>query len=157
MDQYFLKQQHRGLNATSWNGTLNCTERQVYSPFGDTELGRHLGPFGSSPLATQRLEGTFQHEKKSIRAIASQLKRRTDIPPMPQPTGTEQEFSNACGGLHEASSIPPSGLYNALYKCLSSKKQDDSSYPARLSLFCMMEIPMICTYTSPYSPQVCHT
>jgi hypothetical protein len=62
---------------------------------------------------------------------------------MPQPTVMERDFLNACGGLHEASSSSPSGLYSALYKCIASKKQDDSSHPARLPVSRMMEIPMI--------------
>jgi hypothetical protein len=51
------------------------------SPFGNTEMGRRLGPFGSSPLATQILEGTFRHEDKGISIIAAQVQRRTDTPP----------------------------------------------------------------------------
>jgi hypothetical protein len=89
------------------------------SPFGDIELRPQLGPFGSSPLTTKILEGTFHHENKSISAIAVQLQRRADIAPITQPTVIERDFSNAFGGLHEASSSSPSGLYNALYKCLA--------------------------------------
>jgi hypothetical protein len=113
------------------------------SPFGDTKLGRQLGPFGSSPLLTQILEVTFRYEDKAISAIAAQLQRRTDIPPIPPPTVTEQDFSKAFGGLRETSGSSPSGLYNVLYKCLASKKQDDSSHPARRSLSHMMALPMI--------------
>jgi hypothetical protein len=88
------------------------------SLFGDTELGHQLGPFGTPPLATQILEGTFQHEEKAINAIVAQLQRRTDITPMPQPILTERDFSNAFKGIWEASSSSPAGLYNALYKYL---------------------------------------
>jgi hypothetical protein len=56
------------------------------SPFGDTNIGLQLGPFGSSPLAIHILEGTFRHEDKAISAIAAHFQRRTDIPPMPPPT-----------------------------------------------------------------------
>jgi hypothetical protein len=91
------------------------------SPFGDTKTGRQLRLFVSSPLATQIQEGTFRHDNKAISAIAVQHQRRTDIPPMSQPTAMERDFLNACGGLREASSSSPSGLYNALYKCLASK------------------------------------
>jgi hypothetical protein len=74
--------------------------------------------------------------------IAAQLQRRTDIPPMPPPTVTEQYFSKAFGGIRETSASSPSGLYNALYKRLASKKTDDSSHPERRSLSHMMAMPM---------------
>jgi hypothetical protein len=88
---------------------------------GYTELGRQLGPFGLSPLETEILEGIFRHESHAISAIMAQLQRRTDIAPMPQPTVMERDFSNAFGGLREASSSSPSGLYimpytNALHE-----------------------------------------
>jgi hypothetical protein len=38
-------------------------------PFGDTELERQLGPFGSSPLATDKLEGTLHRKIHAISAI----------------------------------------------------------------------------------------
>jgi hypothetical protein len=58
------------------------------SPVGDTDLECQLGPFISSPLATHILGGTFRQEEKASSAIAAQLQRRTDIPPMPPPTVT---------------------------------------------------------------------
>jgi hypothetical protein len=78
------------------------------------DLGRQLGPFGLSPLATKIPQGNFHHENKAISAITGQLQRRTDIVPMPQSTVTLIYFSNAFGGLREASS----SFYDALYKCL---------------------------------------
>jgi hypothetical protein len=62
-------------------------------PFGDTYLGRQLEKCGSSPLATQILEGTSRHEDKTISAIADQLGIKTDIPPMPPPTVKKQTFT----------------------------------------------------------------
>jgi hypothetical protein len=38
-------------------------------PFGDTELGRSLGPNGSSPLTTAILDGTFEHDDFDVNAI----------------------------------------------------------------------------------------
>jgi hypothetical protein len=61
---------------------------------------------------------------------------------MPPPTVTERDFSNAFGGLRKTLASSPSGLNNALYKCLASKNQDKSSHPERLSLSRMMAIPI---------------
>jgi hypothetical protein len=70
---------------------------------------------------------------------------------MPPPTVTERDFYNTFCGLRETSARSPSGLYNALYKCLASKKQNESSHPARLLLSRMVEIPM----TRGFAP-TCH-
>jgi hypothetical protein len=59
------------------------------------------------------------------------------------PTITERDYSNAFGGLRGVSGSSPLGLYNALYKCLATKKSDKSSHPARLVLSRMMAMPMI--------------
>jgi hypothetical protein len=120
MGKWLHKPKEKGLKT-------HILERNLYraaglSPFGDTELGRQLGPFGTSPIATQIVEGKFRHEHKFISAIVAQLQRITDIPPIPKPTVIERDFLNAFGGLLEASSSSPSGLYNTLFKCLISKK-----------------------------------
>jgi hypothetical protein len=45
---------------------LECNPKDYIAagltPFGDTELGRRLGPCSSSQLATSVLEGTFENE-----------------------------------------------------------------------------------------------
>jgi hypothetical protein len=113
------------------------------TPFGDSDLGRRLGPYGSSPLATAILEGSFEHDSFAINAIVKQLNRRDDIPMQPIPTITERYHSNAFGGLREVPASSPSGLYNALYKCLASKKSVEFSHQARLILSKMMVMSMI--------------
>jgi hypothetical protein len=65
------------------------------------------------------------------------------MPIQPRPKIKERDYSNALGGLMEVSASSPSGLYNALYKCLASKKIDESSHPARLILSKMMAMPII--------------
>jgi hypothetical protein len=65
------------------------------TPFGDSNLGRRLGPYGSSPLATVILQGSFEYDNFAINAIAKQIKRRDDIPMQPTPTITERDYSNA--------------------------------------------------------------
>jgi hypothetical protein len=61
---------------------------------------------------------------------------------MPPSAVAGRYVSNDFGSLDKTSASSPSGLWNALYKCLSSKKQDDASHPAILSLSRMMAIPM---------------
>jgi hypothetical protein len=97
----------------------------------------------TSPLATAKLEGSYEHDNFAINAIVKQLKRREDIPMQPSPKITERDYSNASGGLMEVSASYPSGLYNALYKCLGSNKSDESSHPDRLILSRMISMPMI--------------
>jgi hypothetical protein len=61
----------------------------------------------------------------------------------PKPKITARYYSNAFGGLMEVSASFPSGLYNALYKCLASNKIDESSHTTRIILSRMMAMPMI--------------
>jgi hypothetical protein len=118
--------------------------------FGDLDLGQRIGPYGSSPLATAILEGSFKHKNFAINAIFKQLKRRDDISMQPRPTIIERDYSNAFGGLREFSASSPYGLFNALYKCLASKKSDASSHPARLIVSKMMAMPM----THGFAPEI---
>jgi hypothetical protein len=55
------------------------------TPFGDSDLGRCLGPFESSSLVTAILEGPFKHDKIAINAIVKQLHRVDDVPMQPRP------------------------------------------------------------------------
>jgi hypothetical protein len=55
------------------------------TPFGDSDLGQRLGPYGSSPLATAILEGSYEHDNFAINAIIKQLKIREDILIQPRP------------------------------------------------------------------------
>jgi hypothetical protein len=48
-------------------------------PFGDSDLGRSLGTYGSSPLTTVILEGSFENDNFAINTIVKQLKRREYI------------------------------------------------------------------------------
>jgi hypothetical protein len=86
---------------------------------------------------------SYEHDNFAINAIVKQLKRREEIPMQPRPTITERDYSNTFGWLREVSASSPLGLYNALYKCLASKKSDESSHPARIILSRMMAMPMV--------------
>jgi hypothetical protein len=110
------------------------------TPFGYTEIGRQLGPNGSSHLETEILNGTYENDDFAANAIIKQLKRRENIVAMPRPVISERDSSNAFGGIREVSATSPPGLYHAIYKCLTSKKSDDSSHPATSILMNMMAI-----------------
>jgi hypothetical protein len=43
------------------------------TPFGDSDLGRRFGPYGSPPLATAILEGSYEHDNCAINAKIYQL------------------------------------------------------------------------------------
>jgi 5'-3' exonuclease len=77
------------------------------TPFGDTDLGRRLGPYGFSPLETAILEGSYEHYNFAITEIVKQLKIRYYIPMQPKPIITERDYSNSFGGIREVPASSP--------------------------------------------------
>jgi hypothetical protein len=140
---FFAKTTKIGIEEHLLQRNLKVYRAAGLTPFGDTDLGRCLGPYVSSSLAKAILEGSYEDDNFASNAIVKQLKRRENIAMQPRPTIMETYYSNAFGGLREASANSPSGIYNTLYKCLASKKGDGSSHPARLILSRMMSMPII--------------
>jgi hypothetical protein len=97
------------------------------TPFGHTAPGRHLGDTGDSPLEESIIDGSFTHYNLVIRAITSNLQRQKYLPYIPPAKISERIFSREFDGLREKSSASPSGLYNAHYMCLVSKRKDNTS------------------------------
>jgi hypothetical protein len=112
------------------------------NPFGYTTLGRQLGDTGDSPLSESILNASFTHADPSIRDFTSNLRRSPSLPDIPPAKISERTFSHAFGGLRKKSSAPPSGLYNARYMCLVSKRDDSSPNPIRMIHAQLVEMPM---------------
>jgi hypothetical protein len=113
------------------------------TPFGHTVLGRSLGPTGDYPLNDSIIESSFSHPNHAVSAFTQQLRRRSHCPDIPAPRITEKQFSRAFGGLREKSASSPSGLYNAHYMCLASKKNGLSSNPISKVQADLMELPIM--------------
>jgi hypothetical protein len=113
----------------------------VSTPFGHTPLGRLLGDTCDSPLAESIPDESFTRHNLVVRALTSHLQRRPIFPDIPSTNISERTFSRAFGGLREKSSVSPSGLYNAHYMCLVSKKTDSTPNPICMIHAQLMEIP----------------
>jgi hypothetical protein len=105
-------------------------------------LGRSLGPTGDLPLADLILNGSFSHPNRAVNAFTQQLRRLSHCPDILATRITEKQFSRAFGGLREKYASSPSGLYNAHYMCLASKKNDTTSNPIRKMQAHLMELPI---------------
>jgi hypothetical protein len=101
------------------------------------------------PLAESNLDASFTHSNPAISAFTSNLRKRLSLPDIPPAKISERIFSHAFGGLREKSSAAPSGLYNAPYMCLISKRHDSSPNPIRMIHAQLMEMPM----THGFSPE----
>jgi hypothetical protein len=112
------------------------------TPFGHTALGRSLGPTGDSPLADSILDGSLSHPNHALIGFTQKLCRRSHFQDIPAARITKKPFSRAFGGLREKSASSPSGLYNAHYMCLASKKDDLSSNSIRKVQAYLMELPI---------------
>jgi hypothetical protein len=112
------------------------------TPFGHMVLGRSLGPTGDSPLADLILNGSSSHPNRAVNAFTQQLCHRSHCPDIPAARITEKQFSRAFGGLRDKSASSPSGLYNAHYMGLASKKKDTTSNHIRKMQAHVMELPL---------------
>jgi hypothetical protein len=110
--------------------------------FGHTVLGRSLGPTGDSYIADVILNGSFSHPNRAVNAFTQQLCRCGHCPDILATRITEKQFSRAFGGLREKYASSPSGLYNAHYMCLASKKNDTTSNHILKMQAHLMELPI---------------
>jgi hypothetical protein len=68
------------------------------TPLGYTALGRELGHTGDTPMAEAILDGTFEHESltdKALAAILQQLRKHPNVQEIIQPIITEADFKSA--------------------------------------------------------------
>jgi hypothetical protein len=112
------------------------------TPFGHTVLGRSLGPNSDSPLADSILDGSFLHPNHAVSAFTQQLCHHSHCPDIPTTRITEKQFSRAFGGLREKYVSSPSGLYNAHYMYLASRKSVSYSNPIRKIQAHLLELPI---------------
>jgi hypothetical protein len=112
------------------------------TPFGHTALDRSLGPTGDSPLADSILDGSFSHQNRADSAFTQQLRRRSHHSNIPAARITKKQFACAFGVIREKYASSPSGLNNAHYMCLASKKNYSSSNPIRKVQVDLMELPI---------------
>jgi hypothetical protein len=93
------------------------------------------------------LNGSFSHPNRAVNAFTQQLRRHIHCPDIPAAKITETQFSRAFGGLRDKAASSPSGLYNAHYMCLASKKNDTTSNPIFKVQAHLMELPITHGFT----------
>jgi rhamnogalacturonyl hydrolase YesR len=87
------------------------------TPLGYTELGRELGHTGDTPMTEAILDGTFEHESltdKALAAILQKLQKHQNVQEIIQPIITEADFKSAfkCVPEKTASSFSGRGLHH---------------------------------------------
>jgi hypothetical protein len=87
------------------------------TPLGYTDMGREIGHTGETPMAEAILDGNFEHESltdKALAAILQQLRKHPNVQEVIQPIITEAYFKSAfkCVPEKTASSFSGSGVHH---------------------------------------------